>query len=223
MSFSQSVSGIRYELLSEETLASAIECVSHSFTQREPLAAHMGITVDEFLIFANAFYPSLIEPALSFVAVDDAEDKVVGVRISEDFYQEVEEPPEIPGLSPKFFPIFGLLEELGAHFKEIRELVPGKYVHMFMIAVEHGYEGRGIAPNMNKLFFRHVIERGFTHAVTEPTGLISQHILENKFGFHTLLEIPYADFELEGERPFADLTEHPSAKLMEKALSEIKL
>ena len=213
--------GIRYELLSEKTLEGAITCVSHSFIQNEPMATHLGITVDEFLHFATAFYPTLIEPGLSFVAVDEEKDVVVGVRISEDFYREIEESPEIPGLSPKFFPLFTLLGELGASFKKTHEWQPNHYVHMLMVAVEDGYQGRGIAPNMNKMFFRHVKAQGFTHAITEPTGLISQHILQNKFGFKALHEIKYVDFVFEGTRPFADLSEHPSAMLMEKDLSEI--
>jgi len=217
------VDGIRYELINEHNLESAIECVSHTFIQNEPLAAHLEITVDEFLVFARAFYPSLIEPGISFAAVDVAKDKVVGVRVSEDLYQELEEPPEIPGLSPKFHPLFDLLDKLGHLFADKAHIRAGQYVHMFMIAVEPGYQGKGIAPNMNKVFFRHVIDKGFTHAITEPTGLISQHILANKFGFETLAEITYADYTFEGTKPFADLEEHPSAKLMVKKLSDIKL
>ncbi|MDJ0842560.1 MAG: hypothetical protein QNK37_39035 [Acidobacteriota bacterium] len=217
------IDGIRYEQLKQDNLQGAITCVSHSFIQNEPMAAHLGITIDEFLHFAGAFYPTLIEPGLSFVAVDEEIDQVVGVRISEDFYDELEESPEIPGLSPKFFPLFTLLEELGAEYKKTHNWQHGKYIHMFMIAVEDGYQGRGIAPNMNKMFFRHVKGLGFTHAITEPTGLISQHILKNKFGFKVLHEIKYADFVFDGEKPFADLLEHPSAMLMEKDLSEIEV
>lgn len=215
-------SNIRVELLSDKTLEGAIHCVSRAFIKNEPMAAHLNITMDEFLVFANAFYPSLIEPQLSFVAVDEGNGQVVGIRVSEDYHQE-EEPPEIPGLSPKFYPLFTLLDQLGETFKGMRQVKPGQYVHMFMVAVDDGYQRRGVAPKMNSAFFKHVKARGFTHAVTEPTGLISQHILRNKFGFSVLHELAYADFEFDGEKPFADLEGHPSAMLMEKDLSEIIL
>jgi len=212
--------GIRYQMLDEETLDGAIQCASRVFCAREPLAHHLNITQEEFLIFAKAFYPSLIEQQLSFVAVDETTNQVIGIRVSEDCYDE-EPAPEIEGLSPKFQPLFSLLGELSRHFTKIRKVVPGKYVHMFMVAVEDGYEGRGIAPNMNQMFFSHLKKTSYAHAVTEPTGEISQHILRDKFGFKVLHEIKYGDFVFEGTRPFADLQKHTSAILMEKDLSEL--
>jgi len=211
--------GIEYGPLDESTLDGAIQCVSEVFVEREPMSVHLGITLDEFLVFARAFYPGVMQEGLSFVARDAASGEVVGVRVSEDYFQE--EMPEIEGLSPKFGPLFALLEALGKQAYDMRDIQPGKYVHLFMVAVKSNYAKRGIAPTMNKIFFSHVKNRGFTHAMTEPTGEISQHILLNKFGFKKMAEIAYDDFEFEGEKPFAGLKGHRCAMLLDKDLSQL--
>ena len=212
--------GIEYGPLDQDTLAGAIECVSEVFTDAEPMSRFLGITKEEFLVFANAVYPHIAAQGLSFVARDSKTGKIVGIRISEDFAGS--EVDEIPGLSPKFFPLFTILGQIDNHFRNIRDdIVPGKYVHLFMVAVKSEYAGRGIAPNMNKLFFAHVKKLGFTHAVTEPTGAISQHILVNKFGFNIIHEIKYKDFVFEGEKVFAELQGHEGVMLLEKDLSEM--
>ncbi len=212
--------GIEYGPLDANTLAGAIECISDVFIKNEPMTRYLGITRKEFIHFASAAYPPLAEEGLSFVARDSQTGQIIGCRVSEDFCQAAEMPP-IPGLSPKFLPLFAALEELGGQFFEMRDVVPGKYIHLFMVAVRDGFTGKGVAPNMNKIFFRHVKNRGFTHAVTEPTGAISQHILVNKFGFKILKKLSYKDFEYEGKKVFKGIQEHEGIMLLEKDLSEI--
>lgn len=212
--------GIRYEMLSELNLMGAVHCVSKVFTQSEPMSRHLGITADEFKIFAQAYYSELIDEELSLVAIDEDSDQVIGVRMSEDYCKQEDE-IFIENLSPKFYPLFALLETLGEPFQKTHALVPGKFVHLFMVAVDGNYTRRGIAPTMYKAFLRMVINRGYTEAVTEPTGVISQHILRNKFGFEELNRINYTDFDYEGTRPFADLQGHECAMLMQKNLLEL--
>lgn len=210
--------GFVYELLGQQNLQGAIDCVSQVFTQSEPLAHHLGITYDEFTKFAGAYYPKIAEDGLSLVAKDEASGRIIGVRVSEDFIQEGE-PPELD-ISPKFFAIFSLLDQLGEYFKEIRQIQPGQYAHMFMVAVDERFTNQGIAPAMNRLFFEHVRGMGFTHLVTEPTGQISQHVLKNKFGFNELHRIYYRDYEFDGTKIFADIQDHEFASLMEREIPQ---
>ena len=220
MGILMSKDGIRYEMLSEANLFGAVRCVSESFTKNEPMSRHLGITQAEFANFAQACYSELIDEQLSLVAIDENTNQVIGVRISEDYCRQDQE-LYIDGLSPKFFPLFSLLDELALKFRQLRKILPGTYAHMFMVAVAEGFTSRGIAPTMYRLFLNIAIKRGFTWAVTEPTGMISQHILGTKFGFHELHRVKYADFEFEGTRPFADLMGHECAMLMEKELAEL--
>lgn len=213
--------GIQYELLDENNLEDAIDCVSDVFTQNEPLVHHLHIGKKEFLTFANAYYPKIAREGLSVVARDLSSDAVVGIRISEDLVPAEE--VDLSGVTPQLFPVFAILDELGDHYRLIRDIVPGKFVHLFMVGVRDSHTCRGIAPTMNRLFFKHVIEKGYEWAVTEPTGAISLHVLKDKFGFRQLHAIPYADFRFEGEPVFADIEGHKAAYLLEKKLSELKL
>ena len=215
-----SKNGIDYGPLDAETLEGAIDCVSASFTSNEPMSQHLGITLEEFKHFARAAYPPLAEEGLSFVARDQASKRVVGVRISEDLVQE-EEPPEIEGLSPKFFPIFSILGQLSAWFLEQRKPAKGQYVHLFMVAVDPHFAGKGIAHNMNRIFFDHVRNLGYTDAMTIPTGNVSQHILMNKFGFKCLKELSYHDFIFEGKKVFQNIQEHKGVMLLERPLADL--
>ena len=215
------IDGIRYELLSEPTLAGAIDCVSQVFPSHEPLAHHLGITEGEFRQFAGMFYPNLVADGLSWVALDEKSGRVVGVRISEDY--EVSRTPSFDTLNPKFKPIFSLLSDLGSGFQKNQSDLNARYVHMFMVAVRDEFLERGIAPTMNRCFFRNVHQRGYTHAVTEPTGSISQHILRDKFGFKVLHQIPYRQWTYKGNPVFSGLREHSHAMLMEREITELAI
>jgi len=221
MSDSRVTDGIRYEVLGESTLMGAIDCVSQAFTTHEPLANHLGIRVPEFRDFAGAFYPYLIPERLSWVAIEEASGEVVGVRISEDY--ATGRGPSLDTLSPKFRPIFAILGELNDQFEKFSKTGNAKYVHMFMIAVRERFLERGIAAAMNRCFFEDIRGKGYTHAVTEPTGRISQHILRDKFAFQVLHSIAYETWHYEGQPIFAGLGEDACAMLMVKNLSELAL
>jgi len=214
--------GVRYEMLSEQNLFGAVRCVSHAFTSNEPMSRHLGITPEDFIVFASAYYRELIDEKLSLVAIDERSSQVIGVRISEDYCKQ-DEDFFVDGLSPRFTPLFALLGELSDYFKNNHQVSPGTYAHLFMVAVADGFTRRGIAPNMYKLFLDIAMKRGYTYAVTEPTGLISQHVLLKKFGFRELHRINYHDFEFEGTYPFATIKDHTCAMLLEKKLTELEL
>ena len=218
----RTMGGIDYGPLDATTLEGAINCISRAFVENEPMTRHLGITMDEFLHFAKATYPDFARQDLSFVARDQRTGEVVGVRVSED-YARPAPTPKIAGLSPKFSPLFALLQSLTDQFEAERRVKPGQYAHLFMVAVRKSHTNRGIAPMMNEIFLKHVIRKGFTHAVTEPTGRISQHILINKFGFKPLHRVDYKDFIFEGEHVFRGMQEHECAMLLEKKLTDIAL
>jgi GNAT superfamily N-acetyltransferase len=90
-----------------------------------------------------------------------------------------------------------------------------------MVAVEEAYTSQGIAYTMYRILINHARRLGFTHAVTEPTGNISQYILKDKFAFNELYRINYDEYEYQGERVFAGIEGHQCVSLMEKSLAEI--
>ena len=62
------------------------------------------------------------------------------------------------------------------------------------------------------------IRRGYHTAVAGATGVISQHLFRNKFGFVDRLEITYKTFVYQGRRVFESIQEHIGTILMDKSL-----
>lgn len=219
--------GIRYELLSTENLDATCRCVAEAFTTSEPLTIKQQITLEEHMAFCKVFLTKAMNEGLSIVAIDteiqDPTARVIGARISEDLFTPP--PPEAEDLTPKFGPIFDILDGLSARWKAANQNRKGKAVHMFMVAVRKPYRKRGVAPTMNKLAFPMWLEKGYTHAVTEATGVISQHILQNKFHFHFREQADYDTyvFPETGEKPFADVPKEMGTctRLLEKEIAEL--
>ena len=210
--------GIRIQLLQEDQLEGAISCLCNAFVQREPMVRHLTINFEEFQVFAKGLCPLLLQADLSLTAVHEETGQVVGVRLSEDYFSGPTHTLSIPGLSPKFEPLFALLDSLSEEFRRHQISAPGNMVHLYMIAVDNRFAGRQIASNMNREFLKLAVERGFQWAVSEPTGLTSQYILRHHLGFSVQNEIKYRDFTFAGRYPFMGLPNHPSAMLMTKSL-----
>ena len=209
--------GIRYEKVDRTNWEEAARCVARVFSADEPLVTRLGITEEEMFSFTGTYYQKIAEEGLSILARDQRSSRVIGARISED----AAIPPRaehVTGFSRKLRPVFACLETLHRVYQEERMPEPGECVHMFMVAVERRYTNRGIAPQMNHLFFEMVARMGYRHLVTEPTGAISQHLLRDKLGFRVLHCLAYDDFEYEGLKIFAGMPEHPCIMLMEKTL-----
>ena len=94
----------------------------------------------------------------------------------------------------------------------------GEYLHLFMIAVNHRHKGRKVAENLTRTCLENGIRKGYHTALTEATGVISQHIFGNKIGFVGRLEIPYKTFVYQGRRVFESIEGHTGTILMDKTL-----
>lgn len=213
--------GIRYEFLTRQRCIDAALCVSEVFANNEPLAHHLGVTMDEMFSFTSRYYPLIVKDELSVVAIDEATNECVGARVTEDYVQPEPPPDLFDRISPRLVPVFSFLDHLSEKFKRSHNPKRGHYIHMFMVAVKKPYTNRGIAPRMNLLAFQRALDCGYTHAVTEPTGCISQHILRDKFGFSVIHEESYETFEINGTRVFSGMTHHKSGMLMVKDIRGI--
>jgi hypothetical protein len=122
-------------------------------------------------------------------------------------------------LGEKFEPVLALLDELDAQYKQGRSLRMGEYLHLFMGAVMHRHTGKKVAQTLIQACLENGIRKGYKTAVTEATGVISQHICR-KCGFVDRLAIPYKTFTYQGKRVFASIEGDTGAILMDKILVE---
>jgi hypothetical protein len=210
------VQGVRYELFDMSALGETAHMVAEAFNRYEPMSVAQGIPAKEFEDFIKLLGPKAQQEELTVLARDQETGQVIGAMITDDFASE---PPEsMEHLGGAFEPVFALLGELNEQYKRRRSLRLGEYLHLFLIAVNHKHNGRNVAHNLIQSCLENGIRKGYHTAVTEATGVISQHIFRDKFGFVDRLEIPYKTFVYQGRRVFESIEGHTGAILMDKTL-----
>jgi GNAT superfamily N-acetyltransferase len=157
----------------------------------------------------------LMPKELTVLARDQATGQVIGALITDDLAST---PPEaFEHLGEKFGPILALLDALDAQYKQGINPRVGEYLHLFMIAVMHQRTSKKVAQNLIRACLENGLRKGYKTAVTEATGVISQHVFR-RCGFVDRLEIPYKTFTYQGSRVFASIEGHTGTILMDKVL-----
>lgn len=111
-----------------------------------------------------------------------------------------------------------MLGSLDKQYQGGRKIATGEYLHLFMIAVDEAFTGRGIAQRMVEACLANGRRRGYTHAVTEATGVVSQHVFR-KLGFVERVRVSYQDYRYEGRAVFERIREHEGAVLMDRRVT----
>ena len=95
-----------------------------------------------------------------------------------------------------------------------------KYLHLFMLAVDGQFAGRGIGQELIRRCIENGYRKGYQKALTEATGKISQHIFR-KNGFVQRFCVPYRSFMYEGRLVFASIQGHEGAMLMDRSINPV--
>ena len=192
--------------------------VAEAFTHYEPMLVVQHIPVEDFVDFIKLLGSKAEQEKLTVIARVQDTNELIGAIVTDDFASP---PPEgIDQLNAKFAPIFALLNTLDEHYKQAKSIHFGEYLHLFMVAVKRSYSGRKVAQNLIHACLENGIKKGYKFAVSETTGLISQHIFKNDFHFVERNKIRYEAFTFEGTQPFKSIENHTGTILMDKGLSE---
>lgn len=188
--------------------------LSNVFSEAEPPAVAMGLSFGEMEQFLRLIVPNIIPCGLTVISRSRITGKLAGVLLTDDFTS----PPALdPGrTSPKFLPILAMLETLDASFRGRRDISPGEYLHLFMLAVAPEFAGRGIAQGLVRACLDNGLRRGYRSALTEATGRVSQHVFR-KSGFADRFSVSYQEFVYENKAVFASIRDHEKAVLMERS------
>ncbi len=203
--------GIEYVILEDKDLDQAFKLVAKVFTSgAEPLTRKLDVDAKGFQRLLMCYGPKFVREGLCIVARDARTGQVAGAHLAED---KGTEPPVLGEECRWAAPVLALLDELDKiQFGDLT-VEPGRYAHLFFVAVEPMYRGKRISENLLTLTLELLGDKGYEKAYGEATGVISQHV-SLVSGFTICAEIPYTDFLFEGRRPFMDLKDHPSAMLM---------
>jgi ribosomal protein S18 acetylase RimI-like enzyme len=205
-----------YDVAKPSDLDDIVRLLAQVFSESEPPAVAMALSFGDMKHFLQLVVPRVILYGLTVTSRSKDTGKLAGVLLTDDFAS----PPalDLRQISPKFLPILSMLEILDEQFRRGRTVSPGEYLHLFMLAVDGQFAGRGIGQGLIKGCVDIGLQKGYRMALTEATGRVSQHIFR-KNGFADRFSVSYRDFVYENKVVFASIREHEKAILMDKSLA----
>ena len=175
---------------------------THAFCDSEPMTHYIDMQYNEFRPFAALVVNKAIRDKLSTVVVENNE--VIACALAED----ITAPLEIPyKLTPKFDPIFHVLENLSTAYFTENKPQPNQITHLFITAVHHLHRGKGLSEIVNFGAMDLAAERGFQCMTSELTNFINEKgIIKHLPTAKKLIgSIIYKDYVFNNTRPFANL------------------
>lgn len=190
--------------------------LGEAFAERDPLAIAAGLSVSEFASFVLAAYPRAGSNGISVVARAAKDGAICGVLLADD----AADPP--PGAvhirGGKFDPIFDLLAQLEADYRQGTMPQAGESLHLALLGVTARWTRLGLAQGLVAAAVTNGRRLGFGRAVTEATSPTSQHVF-SKAGFVTSVSRGYLSYQFEGRAVFRSIAEHGGVRLMDRTLT----
>ena len=205
---------VDYDVAKSSDSDDIIRPLAKVFSESEPPAVAMGLSFDDMEQFLQFVVPRVILDGLTVISRSKDTGKLAGVLLTDDFAS----PPalDLNQINSNFLPILSMLEVLDEQFCRGKGVSPGEYLHLFMLGVDGQFAGRGIGKGLVKACIEIGLRKGYRMALTEATGIVSQHIFRTS-GFADRFSVSYRDFVYENKAVFASIREHEKAILMERA------
>jgi ribosomal protein S18 acetylase RimI-like enzyme len=209
------VAGVQYGVLEHSEVRAMARLLAEVFSRYDPPAVAVGLSSPQVEVLVMALGSKAVAEQLSIVASTPPNEDLVGALLVEDFGTP---PPDgLEDVAPDFAPIGAMLDGLDSQYRTSRHILPGAYLHLFMVGVAAHASGRGIAQHLITTSLTNGKARGYRLAVTEATGSVSQHVFR-KLGFRDVLAAPYKDYVFNGQRVFSSIVGPEATILMEREL-----
>lgn len=209
------ISGIRYAVCEPDDADEMARLLGETFARHDPPAVAVGITSAEFEAFVKLFSASAGRDGLTIIGRDASTGEMAGALLTEDATSSP--PAGINQLTEKFDPIFDLLGQLDAEYRDGRNLRSGEYLHLFLLGVADAFAGRNIGQHLVATCLANGVASGYQVAITEATNRVSQHIFR-KLGFVERAERSYREYRRDGVPVFASIAEHGGPMSMDRQL-----
>jgi ribosomal protein S18 acetylase RimI-like enzyme len=206
---------VNYDIANPSDTDDVVRLLARVFSESEPPAVAMALSIADLEQFLGLVVPVIVPNALSVTARRAGGGELAGVLFTGDFATPFDF--DLALVSPKFLPIFSMLDTLDEQFRQGRNISPGQYLHLFMLAVDRRSAGQGIGQGMVQTCLENGLRKGYRAAVTEATGKISQHIFR-KNGFAERFSVAYRTFTYENRAVFASIQDHERAILMDRPI-----
>jgi ribosomal protein S18 acetylase RimI-like enzyme len=206
--------GITYGVAEESDLEEMTRLLGAVFSRHDPPAVATGLTPAEFEEFVRLLCPAVASGGVTIVGRGET-GELAGALLTEDSASSL--PNGADRLSEKFNPIFDILGQLDADYRQDKAAVPGESLHLFLLGVDDAFGGRGVAHQLISTCLTNGIRKGYTVAVTEATNSVSQHIFR-KLGFVDRVKRSYREHRYRGRAFFGDIHGHEGPVLMDRLL-----
>jgi hypothetical protein len=175
-----------------------------------PLFSATGVEQSDVVPVAASWLRHMLPQELTMLALDGG--RIVGMAMGEDFSS----PWSSKGvaLTPAMAPCIALLDKITHEYYDAHRPPPGHTLNLVVLKVRKEYSGQHISKTFVVNGVRILRERGFKKLIGILSGSKSQYLARSRFGFKLEHEVKYADFEFEGRKPLASITETDSLKVM---------
>jgi hypothetical protein len=208
---------IIYKALQADELEQTISCLAKIFSEAEPMSKALKFTYDEMRGFSELLCSKALNKRLSLIAKDSKTGEVISFSLADDF---VEWPPQdAERTNEKISSLLALVNDLDDEYKKTRKVInTGEIFHLSFLGSCCHYQQRKIATSLIEKHLQLARMKGFSTAVAEVTGLASQHILIDKFGFTEKVKIDYKSYVYHGVHIYEGIEDASSCILVEKRL-----
>ncbi|ACY14308.1 hypothetical protein [Haliangium ochraceum] len=175
-----------------------------------PLFNATGVTQADVVPVATSWLEHMLPQRLTMLAFDG--DRIVGMAMGEDFAN----PWSSAGvtLSPAMAPCVAFLDQITREYHAAQTPPPQHTVNLVVLKVRKEYSGAHVSKTIVVQGVPILRERGFRKLIGMLSGSKSQYLAGSRFGFKLEHELRYKDFEYQGRRPFAGITDTESMKVM---------
>lgn len=206
--------------MSEEHYESTVECLAKVWVSSNVVTSHLGINLEDFYPYARDIVKTALEQKLSTVAIDKNTEKVVAFHLSHDF-RTVPNHEFRKSLDERFQAHIAFLTECMDYYRglpDVKERKWGEAINGVVAGSYPEYWNRGVVTKTGLWAFWLAKARGYKWHFGLVTALQTQHLLGKRARFDMRLDKKFADFEYKGSRPFAGITNPPSAMIFETEL-----
>ena len=202
---------ILFQIMQDNDIEETAICISQVFSKYETMSKSLKFSFDEFYRFAVHVCKKAAAQKLSIIAKNWQTGEVIGFIIAEDFTTIHAEALE--DIDKKFEYVFSLLSELDENYRSIHPVRAGQVLHIFMLGVQEIYTKRYIGTTLVKENLNLAKQHNFEVAITEATGVASQHLFLN-LGFTEESAIEYKSYKFKGKQIFSSINKPRNCLLM---------
>ncbi|WP_319545935.1 hypothetical protein [Ruegeria conchae] len=198
--------------LDDNDLDQSFALATQVFVDGSTLHRALNIQLNEYRDYLWPSFKAMVSEGLSVVSVDSTTYKILGCLIITEFSHV--NAPSGEKTTP-FAPLSALTSELVSRYSRKRDLRRGEAVLVDIGAVALEASGKGIYKAMRKRANQVAHDHGFRFVLGELSSSATQRVVLTRMGHRKIAEVRFSDFEYEGSRPFASISDPESIVMSE--------